>query len=274
MMKLRNIFILFLLLASFSACDVISEDDRFIEVEIPESDRTVLLIDFTGWYCVNCPDAATVTESLMDEFGEGVVVVAMHPMGHGFTEPKGEALDLRSQDAADYLSFYGGSSSTALPAGVINSKKSSGDYFQLYPQWTASFISEYVNAPDCYVDIQKTMSADSVYTLDVTLTPESTLTYGVSLQLWLLESGMVGPQAWSSAEGGYIMDYEHNHVLRACINDIWGDELGVLSGEYNKSYNYTFDAADGYVADNCTVVAVLINTDTKEVVQATEVKLK
>lgn len=274
MIKLRNIFVLFLLFAAFTACDVIGEDDRFLDVEIPESDRTVLLVDFTGWYCVNCPDAAAVTESLMDKFHENIVVVAMHPMGHGFTEPKGDALDLRSQDAAEYLSFYGGSSSTPLPAGVINAKKSSGDYFQLYTKWTASFMSEMLAAPDCNVDLQKSIDADSLYTIDVTLTPESTLNYNVSLQLWLVESGMVGMQAWSDADGGYIMDYEHNHVFRKSINNIWGDDLGVLNSTLTKSYNYKFDSADGYIPDNCAVVAVLINTETKEVVQAAEVKLK
>ncbi len=48
----------------FTACDNIDEDDRFIPVERPHSEKTVLIEEFTGARCVNCPDGAAVVAAL------------------------------------------------------------------------------------------------------------------------------------------------------------------------------------------------------------------
>ena len=52
------------LLASLalSACDYIAEDERLIEVEAAQAKRVVLLEDFTGQLCVNCPLGTEVIE--------------------------------------------------------------------------------------------------------------------------------------------------------------------------------------------------------------------
>jgi hypothetical protein len=50
-----------------------------------------------------------------------------------------------------------------------------------------------------------------------------------------------------------------------------GDKLGNISAE--KEMVYTFDVDSRYVLENCSVVAVLINAETNEVVQAEEVAL-
>ena len=55
------------------------------------------------------------------------------------------------------------------------------------------------------------------------------------------------------------------------MNSLWGDELGLLSETTTKEYSFEIESR--YVADNCAVVAVLINTDTKEVIQAAQVAL-
>ena len=84
--------------------------------------------------------------------------------------------------------------------------------------------------------------------------------------MWLIESNIIGIQR---IHDGYDENYHHNHVFRKCINALWGDELGVVAQEMEKDYTVTID--EDYVPENCSVVAVLINTDTKEVFQAAEI---
>ena len=53
-MKIKNlIFAIFATASLFVACDVIPENDRLTEVELTPSDRTVLLVEFTGTRCIN-----------------------------------------------------------------------------------------------------------------------------------------------------------------------------------------------------------------------------
>ncbi len=266
-MKMKNIFFALFLAFGLMSCEVIGEDDRYIEV-IPEAtDRVVLLTEFTGWNCVNCPDAAQVANGLLDIFPNNVVVVGMHPMGHGFTTPAGAALDLRSQEAMDYLSYYGGSISTGLPAGVVNGRKYDGAYIQVYNKWNALVVQECTVVSQCLVDLHKSVAGEE-FSVTVNLEPREGFNFPVSLQMWLVESGIVGAQ---NSHHGYITDYVHNHVFRKCLNGLWGDELGVVAEATEREYKFTVPAE--YVANNCSVVAVLINTDTKEVVQAAEIAL-
>ena len=43
-------------------CDVIGENDRFIPVDVKVGERIVLLEEFTGFRCVNCPLAAEIAQ--------------------------------------------------------------------------------------------------------------------------------------------------------------------------------------------------------------------
>ena len=82
-MNIHNIiYVLFSLIASaFVACDTIEENERYIEKEIVETKRNVLLEDFTGQNCPNCPQAHRVVNALKEQYGESVVAVSIHA-GH------------------------------------------------------------------------------------------------------------------------------------------------------------------------------------------------
>ena len=72
MKKLLYIFIAAIVLSS---CDVISEGDRIIPVEVILGERRVLLEEFTGFRCVNCPSAATIAHELIEMYVDHIVVV-------------------------------------------------------------------------------------------------------------------------------------------------------------------------------------------------------
>lgn len=263
-MKIKSlIFAIFSTVALFVACDVIPEEDRLEVVQMEPSDRNVLLLEFTGWKCVNCPSAAAIAHTLVEALGENIVVVAMHPEGHGFTTPENTVNALSTSDAMEYLNFYGGSSTTAFPTGVVNGAKFGDEYLQGKDEWTSCIMEQRAIAPDCFIDLN--YSKEGGHKVVATITPDTTMDYNVSLQMWLVENNIVAPQA---SQGS---NYVHQHVFRKALNPMWGDELGKISDVTSKEYS--FDIESRYVADNCAVVAVLINTDTKAVIQASQVAL-
>lgn len=285
-MKIKGF--IFTLLAAvvvvFAACDVVPEDDRLVEVPLNPSDRTVLLIEFTGNRCVNCPGAAMVAHEMIDLVPENIVVVGMHPEGIAYTDPMIAEVDLRSKEAMEYLSYYGGSVSTGLPVGVINGRKFNNTYLLGSTTWTANVFAQREIAPDCLVKLNHSVENGN-HTVVAQLEPQATMDYEVSLQYWLVESGIVGPQSIAEtlkasylekhpdAKMGHssVNNYEHNHVFRGALNGLWGEELGNLTEAKEVACTFAVDAK--YVLDNCSVVAVLINTQTKEVVQAAEIAL-
>lgn len=266
-MKLKHTILSALGILALASCDNIAEDNRFVDADFTLTDRVVLLTDFTGMRCVNCPDAAVITNSIATNYPDNFIVVAMHPKGHGFV-PEGTTPDLGREDAMKYLQAMGGSNSTGLPTGVVDFTRIGSSYLLDRTTWMANVIKRATIAPDCLIELTHTATDERNHTINVKLSPRETLSQNVSLVLWLIESGMVGIQ---SSHNGTINDYVHNHALRECLNGLWGDELGRIAEPTEKEYKIT--VAENYVPANCAVVAVLVDTDTHEVVQAGEIAI-
>ncbi|MDE6291563.1 MAG: hypothetical protein K2M16_08525, partial [Muribaculaceae bacterium] len=134
-------FGLFLLAGVFAGCDNISEDDRYIKVEKPVIDnpRTLLIMEFTGNSCLNCPTGAATVEKIKEDEAPGrVISVGLHPYGSHFTEPvpslhsPTKRQDLRCQAATALFDYY---QPSGFPAAIFNGLRSSmsgstGDWIQ------------------------------------------------------------------------------------------------------------------------------------------------
>ena len=83
-MKHLHLLYTFLLSALlFASCDNISEEERLVYEKPEPAKRVVLLEDFTGQKCSNCPNANELIETLQNDFGDNLVVVGIHggPLG-------------------------------------------------------------------------------------------------------------------------------------------------------------------------------------------------
>jgi hypothetical protein len=67
MMKKSYIYIIGIAAAFFAACENISESERLLEVEGVNAQRVVLLEDYTGQACVNCPEAHKEATALHED---------------------------------------------------------------------------------------------------------------------------------------------------------------------------------------------------------------
>ena len=89
------------------------------------------------------------------------------------------------------------------------------------------------------------------------------------LQLWLTESNLVRiqslPAQWG---GGTDKEYVHNHVFRAAVNDLFGDELVLQAGQA-QSRDYEYTLKDNWAEGNMAVIAIFYN-EADGVMQVTE----
>ena len=100
-----------LLLLLLTACSNIDEDERLIYVEPAEVNRPVLIEDFTGQACVNCPNATATIHELQQTYGEdNIIAVAIHsgPFAH-MRNNMGNAFysDLGTTTGDEYFTHWG-----------------------------------------------------------------------------------------------------------------------------------------------------------------------
>lgn len=257
------------LLLSLSACDNINEDERLIPVPRPHTDRTVLIEEFTGANCPNCPDGAAQVAALHEQYGDNVIPVSLYPSNAGsLTNPvRPFPVDLRTELASTYYSAFNVEN---LPAAMFNRTLVNGRYFSNSIATWGSPVSELLKTTSP-VEISMEGSYDaSSRNLTVSYDTHFVDAYEgeVSFQLWVLENNIMSSQ---SSTSGLIVEYTNNHVLRASMNGTWGtaftDRTAYLPEDHVSGEN-SITLESGWVAEECQVVGFLFNTKTREVIQA------
>lgn len=254
-----------------TACDVVDEPDRLIEVDADSftfTNKVVLLEEFTGHLCVNCPQGAAVVASLQEWAGGHVIPVSIHCGSYAaVNQVFAEDFTTEAGDA-----YYNEFEPDAFPSCMMDRTAGDGGVKinSNYDMWQSDLITCAAQAAPVEIELEASCDAAGQLSAKATVTGIYTIDYDVSLQLWLVEDGLVGAQL---SQEGIDYDYVHNHVLRGAINGTWGELVGTISAGNSIERSYTYDIG-GCVAENCKVVAFVYETASRgNVLQAAEVAL-
>ena len=257
----------------FTACDEYEADEILVKLTARETQDTtpitqsqdelaILIEDFTGWNCPNCPEGTSILNSLKESYGERLIVSAVHQ--GSFAKPKAENnnLDLRTPYGDELGNKFGLSS---WPKAVINRK--------IGP----------LGRGDWGTEIQKCF-ANSEHLMNISLGAENTqqgllvslqveavkdVNEALMVTLFITESDIHGVQ---NNQGTMIEDYSFKHVLRD--NPIVDMPLATtgLKGGDKVSKNYYFTSDKSLNLNNCAVVAFVSNS-AGEVLQVNEIEI-
>ena len=244
-MKLKNIFALAALGLSFAACDDIKESERFIPVDTDiQITKNVLIEDFTGQLCVNCPEAANAIQDIQKFHGsDKVIAVAIH----------GEKPSLSGYLANDLgTEYYNHWGVETLPSGMVDRQG-----LQDYKDWMST-ATKRLEAD--VIPLSLSMENNSYEASNRTLTVQVEVLAGADLdgklQVWLTESKIIGLQ--SMLDGSKNYEYVHNHVLRDAVNGAYGEAVALKMGEA-QTLTYAYTVPEEWNAENLAVVAFVYN---------------
>jgi len=264
-------------IALIPSCDIV-EEPYLVPVGSSDTNTTgenvrkVLLEDYTGQKCPNCPEAAEIATSLKEIYGEQVVVVALHAGFYSVPEETGNfTADYRTVEGSELNSYF---AFPAYPMGMVNRTSFSGSTILLKDSWEGAVAAQLELDVQAGIIITNSYNSSS-RKLDCTLETEfvNDMEGTYNLCVFIIESGIVSPQ---QTESGVVMDYVHNHMLRTSMNGTWGEPVGTdgsATGGVKVTNNYSFTLPDEWNAENCAVVAFVYNSATLEVVQAEEKEL-
>lgn len=283
----KIIYSLLLILPLFwLSCDKIEDDEKLVylkgitteatPITVTSSMQRVLLEDYTGWKCVNCPRAAAKATELMAKYGDQLIVMAVHSTAFASPSASNNNVDFRTEYGEKWATDFG---CTSLPTGLINRTKVGGAYTIGDANWDTQ-IQSTISTKEHLMDINLgaiykesynkiLVSTENIFLKDVS--------YSTQINVVVLESGIVGVQLNSNSDYGTvpkIEDYKFNHVLRK--NGLIGYPLttSAVSKGTAISTNYLIDVdTDIQDISKCTVVVFVTNVNTKEVVQINEISL-
>ncbi|MPM39053.1 hypothetical protein SDC9_85684 [bioreactor metagenome] len=284
---MKNLFRIFVVAViasfAFAACDVI-EPPYTDEHNGPDPEDTVkrkiLLEDYTGHQCPNCPGAAIIAHQLMEMYPEQIVLVTVHAGYFANLASPNYMTDFRCTTGND-LNTYFGVDLIGNPNGTINRKEFSGSCIVGPDDWSSKISELLLNAPDADINIVRTFN-EGTSEVDLTANVDflNNFSNPVMISAYLTEDSIVDYQKNNDPAIGTtpdIADYVHMHVLRGSINGTWGDTLsatGASAGtQLSKQFDYTVSNAN-WNKDHMHIVVFIYDATTLEVIQTEEIKLK
>jgi hypothetical protein len=250
-----------LILLLLTACSSIGEEDRLIYVKPQAAKRVVLLEDFTGQKCVNCPDAHEVIDSLQKDFGpDSIIAVAIHG-GDLALYTNAKFLGLRTQTGDEYFDYW---NFDYQPVGLINRHGA-----KKHTDWTATVIEEMTKPAPLDLNVQALLNEGNI---DIQVSAFGTDGSVVGkLQLWAVEDSITAMQMMPNNK--IETEYVHNHVFRAAVNGSWGDDFTITEGEsVDKTYTFQPDAA--WKPEHLSIVAFVYNAEGVMQAARSELRIK
>lgn len=225
--------------------------------------RKLLLEQFTGQSCSNCPQGVEAIEAFIMGHEKDIIWVALHSfyLAEGFED------DYCTEAAMFYQDFFIGD--VMAPMMMLNRAQRTLRFMDtegvatitgvvIHPMYFAyannyeNFLDEEIATPARVSVVIEQDYDETSDVLNITVSGKKTEELEgehVGLTLYVLEDGQVGYQSGSSS------DYVHDNILRDVLTDFKGDVLEFDSdGYYEKTYSY--EIPEEYVSYKNNIITI------------------
>ena len=261
---------------ALSACDNIESNERWEEKVPVEIKKNVLIEDFTGQNCVNCPAATDVIHQLQQgAAGAHIIAVGIHGGSMSYSIDK-LPFGLATAIGETYNKDWGVSS---WPSGMVDRQGGLLE-FTAWPSAAASRLQL-----DPAVDMQLSTAFDG--NASDTQWGKAEITVKLSelqagalenayVNVWITEGNIVARQ---TKPEGSDNAYVHQHVLRDVLTPAYGEPVLSQDAEGMATCTFSYDIPKTYGRSsktdvlNMAVVAFVTKGEKGEVMQAEEARI-
>lgn len=241
-----------------------------------QTERAVLVEDFTGHQCKNCPKASKVLKQLDSLYGSAKVVgLAIHAGPANFTAVSADyPTDFTTDDGDDLASVFG---VWGLPLGMVNRLDFlSNTHLKTYSSWSATVATELALAPEVLFNAYSGFDSTSrVATVRLDVRAESSQSNAVGVAVYLKESGIISPQLLPDQTRD--PNYVHYNVFRSAPWGPFGQEVWA-AGAATSGQTVTLDASAtldaAWNAHHMKWVAIAFDKTSNRVLQAVQIDVK
>ena len=261
---------------ALSACDNIESNERWEEKVPVEIKKNVLIEDFTGQNCVNCPAATDVIHQLQQgAAGAHIIAVGIHGGSMSYSIDK-LPFGLATAIGETYNKDWGVSS---WPSGMVDRQ---GGLLE-FTAWASAAASRLQLDPA--VDMQLSTAFDG--NASDTQWGKAEITVKLSelqagalenayVNVWITEGNIVARQ---TKPEGSDNAYVHQHVLRDVLTPAYGEKVMSQDAEGMATCTFSYDIPKTYGRSsktdvlNMAVVAFVTKGEKGEVMQAEEARI-
>jgi thiol-disulfide isomerase/thioredoxin len=226
---------------------------------------TVLIEDFTGHYCGNCPAAHEILIQLLDKYKERLVPLCIHAgFFAGTTFGENYTTDYTTPEGNVLFDYF---NSPDPPVGLVNRTPSENPVLTK-DTWDAAIAEQLKKPAPVHINIQNTFDVETrklgVMT-EVIILKDTDL--AISISVYLSEDSLISGQLDYNAVPSDIPDYIHRYVFRASLNGTFGEVIStgkIYKGDILEK-NYFMTLPPEFNEKHCNVIVFVSDDETKEV---------
>ncbi len=262
---------------------IISGDTLSFEPDNTPAIKKVLLEDYTGHTCGNCPAAAMyIVSNLVPANPDQLVVMGVHA-GDFAKTTNGLPNQPTASFQTDFTCAVGNAWYTKFnvnfnPCGMVNRAGfPTGSHLKPYLAWNSAINAQKALTPtqkirlEAHLDTLTGKANIAVQTENLSATSSE-----LKLQVVVTEDSIMDWQVWYGHVPEYEPSYYHRHVLRTTLNSNFGEALyagNVPAGE-KRIRGYSVQLAPEWDLKHCSVVAFIYDATTQQVMQVEELHLE
>jgi len=281
---MKRFFALFITLVSLLACDTIDEPlknpgsngDPDTTVDEALTQKKVLIEEFTGVTCNNCPNAAKVVKQLIEAYPGRVIAMGIHAGGFATPNPAdGYPDDLRTEEGTAIFEF---ANPAGVPSALIDRTDFGSNAFVKFRNGWPTAVADIIEGQD---KTDLIIDADVFYNqatreLDVEAEFRAVNDLAGADLYWvamLTENDVVTAQ--KLPDNSRDPSYSQQHVLRASFNSAFGSQLQLPANTAGstKSHTTALIVDEDWVAENCHVVIYVYDDASKRILQVEEIAI-
>jgi len=276
-----------LLILSFgillNGCDVIDEPfkDSISPIDtlglvqsdtIIQTQKAVLIEDFTGHRCKNCPKASKAINELDSLFNSQVIPLAIHAGPSNFTGVNNEyPTDFTTEYGDDLATHFGIS---ALPMGLVQRIDYPNSHQKTYTAWAGITNLELAKSPEALFTLSSEYDAlNRVTVLNYSIEIVSNQINPLWVAVYVKETGIISPQLMPNNARNET--YIHKNVFRSApygplgisISENGGTPGQVFTGSVPASIDPLWDA------NECEWVIIIYDQSNYKVIQPASISL-
>ena len=222
--------------------------------------QRVLIEDYTGTWCGNCPRVVQAI-NLVKSQSDKIVSVAIHRASSNPADGSYDPYNFDSSELETYLGMSG------YPKALLNR-------MTRWQPLEQNNIPQVINLTQ--VDSTKLGLAISNEVTATTINLNVKVKFskdfeGIKLVVYVLENGLIYDQVnYTSFFGGapYLLNFQHDHTLRACLTPLFGQPILSSESSVGKTYtkNFTLPIPSNIAnKNNIEFVAFVTGTDNKTI---------
>ncbi len=274
--NIKLIIITTFFIALFISCDDVKPPyEEHSTVITDTTQKVVLLEDYTGFLCGNCPAASEVAHSIKEKYPNNIVVIEVHA-GVYAKPTKEHSYNFVSQVMKDLENYFNIGWGIGTPNGLIDRTNYENQLVLNQGQWEAAAVARMKQKAKVKIDLTPSYdSTTKTISCSTKLTFNDNCPSSYHLALYVVEDSIVQYQIDYRKNPVDIYDYVHNGIIRDALTSTWGEQISendiaansIMTSNYSKQIPPTADWRPKWIR---IVAIVTDNANGYEVIQAGE----